>query len=411
MVDAVAGIRYQAECAGWRAPIARSLGYQKARGGECFGFAKYPTRERKITVKRILKPSAADLALAALRQEIVSGQWGDRMPGTRVLANRLGVSPPSVAHALTALAAEGLLIRRGERCAYRVVGMHRTSVILKSPVKPKRLLILTHDEMGRLVDTSRGILERLRALMAERGWEVAHQVIDFVHVKHPQRSWDRKILIEPGTSVIALYGRPALAEWAIRRKVRMFFLGGVDNGLPVSMAGVKSSLMAEAALTRLTALGHWRIVLPLCDRPELFKEGMREVMQRAIESAGRVYTKSFHNPESNELTPDAIWRMMEVAFSAKPPTALVFLDWKELVTAQSYLLRIGRRVPEDVSVVLLNDQMEAEWFQPKLCRFKLPTRRLLGIMVDWLEDPSAKPNHHQLSAEFMKGRTMAAPGS
>jgi DNA-binding LacI/PurR family transcriptional regulator len=360
-------------------------------------------------VKRIVKPRAADLALVALRNEIMSGRWDERLPGARVLANHLGVSAPTAAAALLKLAGEGLVESGGERCAFRVVGARRASSSGESLAGPQRLLILTYKEPAMLPDSTRRLIESLSERMAGKGWEVVHQTIDFLHVKRPQRSWDRTIQVEPGTSVIAVFGRPALAEWAIRRKVRIFFLGGVTNGLPVSMAAVRSPLVAQAALARLTALGHWRIVLPLCEHPDTFKAAMGQVMKEAIEGMGRVYTKSYHNPASSALTPDAIWRILEASFATDPPTALVFLEWKEFLTAQSYLMRIGLRIPEDVSVVLLDDQLEAEWVYPKLCRFRFPLRRVLNVMATWLEDGDAAPINRFLPADFVDGETMAPP--
>lgn len=360
-------------------------------------------------MKRIVKPRAADLALVALRNEIVSGRWAERLPGARVLASHLGVSAPTAAAALLKLAGEGLVERGGERCAFRVVGARRASRLGKSPAGPKRLLILTYKEPTMLPDSTRRLIESLSERMTGKGWEVVHQVIDFLHVKRPQRSWDRTIDVEPGTSVIAVLGRPALAAWAIRRKVRIFFLGGVTNGMPVSMAAVRSPLVAQTALARLTALGHWRIVLPLCDHPDTFKAAMGQVMKEAIEGMGRVYMKSFHNPETNALTPDAIWRILEASFATDPPTALVFLEWKEFLTAQSYLMRVGLRIPEDVSIVLMDDHLEAEWVYPKLCRFRFPIRRFLNLMVNWLEDGGTEPLARLLPAVFVDGGTMAAP--
>jgi DNA-binding LacI/PurR family transcriptional regulator/DNA-binding transcriptional regulator YhcF (GntR family) len=360
-------------------------------------------------MKRIVKPRAADLALVALRNEIESGRWGERLPGARVLANHLGVSAPTAAAALLKLAGEGLLERGGERCAFRVVGTRRTSLLGKDPAIPKRLLILSYKELAMLPDSTRRLIEKLSEHMTGKGWEVVFQVIDFLHVKRPQRSWDRAINSEPGTSVIAVFGRPALAEWAIRHKVRMFFLGGVTDGLPVSIAAVRSPLVAQAALARLTALGHWRIVLPLCEHPDTFNAAMGQVMKEAIEGLGRIYKKSYHNPTSNALTPDVIWRILDASFAADPPTALVFLEWKEFLTAQSYLMRAGLRIPEDVSVVLLDDQLEAEWMHPKLCRFRFPIRRFFNVMVSWLEDGGDDPMTRFLPADFVDGGTVAAP--
>lgn len=352
------------------------------------------------------RPRAPDLAAAALRGELSAGRWDGRLPGTRVLARHLGVSPPTLARALDALVAEGLLEKPGERQAYRVAGR---AVVGRNAGGMRRLLLLTHEEPGLLTETSRRVLEMLRQTMVSKGWQVDSQVVDFLHVKRPQRSWDRLIQADGDTSVIALYGRGALAEWAVKRGVRMFFLGGITGGHPVPIAAVRSALMLDSALARLTEAGHWKIVVPLCDRAEPFKESIREVTRRAIQAAGREYVRPYHNPESDYLTPDVTWRIIESAFASDPPTALVFLDWKELVTAQCVLMKLRLRVPDDVSLVLLNSQMEAEWFIPELSRFRFPERRLVRTMVAWLEGRMQGAEQVSFSADFIEGKTIAAP--
>lgn len=361
-------------------------------------------------MKRVVKQKAADLAVTVLREHVVSGEWNERLPGARLVARKLGLSPPTVAAALCKLVEEGLIEKCGERRAFRVVKV-RSKVASGGSVIAPRLLILMPTEFEQLEGVPRVVLEKLREAMAERGWKVDHQVLDYLHPKRLQRSWDQKIPVDASTSVIALYGRPPLAEWSLRRKVRMCFLGGAVDGLPVPMVAVKASKIAEVALDRLVALGHWRIVLPLCDRPEAFRRSMGEVMKLAIESAGRTYVKTYHNPESAFEGPDVTWRVMESAFASDPPTALVLLDWKELVTAQCFLQRRGLRIPEDVSVVLLNDQSEAEWFRPKLCRFRFPISQLLKVLVRWLKDGSDEPIQRILPAAYVEGESMAPPPS
>lgn len=356
---------------------------------------------------RISRTRIADLAAAKIRDELLGGLWKDRLPGTRILARRLGVSAPSVSEALAILVKEGVIERRGERKSFRPVSSLGGGAPATQAQPEKRLLILTHEPLGQLVEVSRRLIEMLRDEMAAKGWKVESQVLDFLHVAHPQKSWDRLIQVDSGTSVVALYGRKALAEWALRRKVRMIFLGGNTESLEFPMVAVRSAGMAEFALRKLTALGHQRIVIPLCDRAEAFKQSIREVTRKAVEDAGGSYVKSYHNPESTYLKTDVTWRIIERVFQANPPTAFVFLDWKELVTAQCFLSRLGLRVPEDISLVLLSDQTDAEWFHPPLTRFRFPVARIVRTLVKWLED--GKNDVRNLTSDFIEGQSIAPP--
>lgn len=359
----------------------------------------------------IEKPSAAWLAAEALREMLRTGALEGTLPGTRILAERLGLSAPTVATALDRLAAEGLVESGGSRRAYRIPA-GATALPGASGAAPqvvKDLLILTHEESGRLVDSTRRLLELMQWKLGKRQWRVRNQVINFLHVNQAQTGWNRKIEVDEGTRVIAVYGQQALAEWAVERNVKMLFLGGDSGGLPVPKVAVSSARMAETAMSRLLTLGHRRIVLPLCDRAEGFKEAMREVTRRAVEKAGDSYIKSYHNPESGYLAPDVTWRMMASMFATQPPTALVFIDWMELVTAYCFLTQAGLKVPQDVSLVVLSDSITAEWFYPKLCRFRFPQNRLLAEMIKWLEAKPGSEKGAVLSGAFVAGESMGPP--
>ena len=357
-------------------------------------------------MKQIAKTSAVDLVAEALRTECTSGKWKDRLPGTRVLAGRLGVSPPTVSAALAKLAAAGILSGGGERRAYRVA--KKSSAARASGVSNDRkcLLILTHEDLGQLMDISRHIIEKLWDRMSGKGWKVEVRTLDYLHVKKMQRSWDRLIDVDRHTSVIAIYGRVPLAEWAVKRNVRMLFLGGVTGGLPVSMVAVRASTMVADAMAKLTALGHKRIVIPLCDRTESFKASIQEVTRKAIESAGSQYVQSYHNPDSDYLTPDVTWRIIESVFSKEAPTAFVLLDWKELITVHCLMTRLGLKIPEDVSVVLLNEPSEIAWFHPALAHFRYPVRRFILELARWLEDESREVRTISLSADYVEGNSI-----
>ena len=360
-------------------------------------------------MRAIKKTSVVEIARDSLRRELHDGSWDGRIPGTRLLAARLGVSPPTVAAALEQLAQEGLLVRGGSRRAYRVAHPQESGNPRSLQRKDRELLILTHEEPRLLVEATRQMLEMLVRRMAGKRWLVRQQVVDFLHVKRPQASWDRLIGVRDGTKVVAVYGRQALAEWATRRKVPILFLGGDSGAFPVPKVAVSSSRMAEEVMTLLATMGHRRIVLPLCDRSEDFKKSMRDVTRRVVERAGDCYVPGYHNPQSSYCAPDVMRRILARTFSRQPPTALVLLDWNEAVAASCFLTEHGLRVPRDVSLALLSDSVTADWFHPKLCRFRFPQERMLSEISKWLEEKSRNKHGAALSGIYVAGDSIGPP--
>ena len=66
-------------------------------------------------------------------------------------------------------------------------------------------------------------------------------------------------------------------------------------------------------------------------------------------------------------------------------------------------------MPGDVSIVLLNDQMEAGWFSPELTRFRFPVRRIVKTIVGWLTAGAGADLLDSLAADFIGGATIAPP--
>lgn len=359
---------------------------------------------RMSGVKRV---GAVEASVQALREMIAADRWSDRLPGTRVLAGLLGVSQPTVQLALAELTKDGTLESLGERRAYKVKDRGMASAPVETPVK--RVTILTHQEIGKTADSGRQTIELLQRLLSSAGWLVEFRIVDYLHARTAHQSWDNLIGAEPGEPVVALFGRPCLAQWAIKRGVRMVFLGGVTDGLPVPVVAVKSSAILKQAYKALIDLGHRRIVTPLCDRPPSYAAQMKEQSQRCLEEAGLPYSPAYHNPESDYLRPDVTWNMMETLFARERPTAIVLLDWRELVTVSCFLMRKCLRVPEDVSIILLNDQSNAEWFQPSLVRFKFPIARLARQLKAWVEEKWEMGGNKRIAAEWVPGESIGPP--
>ncbi|MEK7949496.1 substrate-binding domain-containing protein [Luteolibacter soli] len=359
---------------------------------------------------RIERKTAAEMAADAIKTEIAIGRWSGRLPGSRVLAAETGVSQPTVTAALALLVEQGWLEHPGDRKAFRIRHDPRRVAEMK-PHRDRRLIFVTHEELGDLPDTTRKVIDATRRRVAELGWSVEFRTIDFVHAKTPRRSWDDLLPVDTETSMIAVFGRPVIAEWAERRSARMLFLGGITQGHSIPAIGLKSSMMVDEAMERLIALGHRQIVLPLCQRPPTFAASIKDVVSKRLEAAGVIYVASYHTPESEYMTPEVTWRMMETAFARTAPTALVFLDWKELVTASCLLSKLGVRIPEDLSVILLNEQMEADWFVPKLACFRFPIKRLASALTTWVEGKPLTPDQRQPRADFESGESLAPPSA
>ncbi|MCP5532037.1 MAG: substrate-binding domain-containing protein [Akkermansiaceae bacterium] len=354
---------------------------------------------------QIERKTAAEIAADAIQAELQAGRWTGTLPGTRILSLELGVSAPTISVALGILEKQGLLARGGERKAYRI----RTSTSGPRETKKTNRMaaILTHANLGSLPHTTRRVIEETRTRLHRSGWRTEIRTFDFLHAKRPHRSWDKLVPTDQEVPLIAVFGRPAIAEWAEARGRRMIFLGGVTGNSSIPTVGVKSSFMVDEAMRRLTQLGHRRIVMPLCDRAPVFTDSLKDAMRGRLEDAGVAFVPNYHAPESEYLQPEVTWSMMESAFRLHPPTAIITLDWKEMVTVGCFLASRDLKVPRDVSLVVLNEQLEAEWFVPKLACFRFPTSRLAKALSNWVTGKELTIDSTKLRADFDEGESIA----
>ena len=62
-------------------------------------------------------------------------------------------------------------------------------------------------------------------------------------------------------------------------------------------------------------------------------------------------------------------------------------------------------------MILLNEQMEADWFVPKLACFRFPIKRLAAALAAWVEGKPLTPEQRQPAADFEPGESLAPPPS
>ncbi|GAA5497532.1 HTH-type transcriptional repressor PurR [Rubritalea halochordaticola] len=358
-------------------------------------------------MKKLPIHSTLELIMDALRDECAHGTWRDKLPGARVLAQHLGTSAPTVQKALARLAQEGVLVKPGPRRAYQISPDWQHKGRQSKRSSQKTLLILTHMEADEIPDSSRHTLQLIKSRMLQKGWQVHSQVINFVHVKTPQKAWDQSIQADENTVILTLFGRPAIAEWAARHGHKIIFLGGIVDNIKVPLVAVNVSNLAQRAMDLLVSQGHSKIVLPLNDRTDSFKEKLRLITRQAVESAGGVYSQAYHNPESPYFMPEVVKGMVQTMTKGSLPTAIVCIDWKEMLAVQSCLCQAGLRIPQDVSLVLLFDQPDVEWYEPPLTRFRSPSEGLATAVCNYLLKGLQDDSTISVPAEFIPGKSIA----
>lgn len=320
----------------------------------------------------------------------------------------MGVSRRTMEAALAQLEADGMLLPAKARRGHFIHPGAKSAVENQSS---QRLFVASSVPLQACDYVSREIVEGISGLLVRKGWEVDHVVNRALSAPKLERELERQADgLAPGMWLLLEPALPAV-RWAVSSDLRAICLGGEAREQPILCAAVSLRDMAAAAVKELLAAGHRRIVVPIPPFSENAVATLTSVVAECFRAKGTPFSPAYNTPVLAERTPEALWECLRGVYSVTPPTAFVLMQIVELHLFQSYCLRRGLRIPEDVSVVLLDDDPRLSWVKPEPTRFRYPVRRFIRTVARWLENFPAKDRRGLtlLEPEFIKGGTIASP--
>lgn len=351
------------------------------------------------SVKKRLAISLAE----RIQAEIASKAVGERLQGLRLLAKRFGVSVPTVAEALHQLATVGVLEAGGDRRSWRVKGDPAKTLrpSLSERKTRSRLLFLSaltlHDERFSGIEVHLELVDKLEP----SGCEVVHRVIPFDRAHKPHASWNHLLRDARVDAVIVLEGTPTVAEWLRSKNIRALFIGGDSGQTSIQVLATSTPVMFGLAIRRLLESGHRKILVPLCGRPERFTKRCTEAIHDAIVATASEVDRLVI-AESSYKGPDVLVNLLLKHWAWHSPDALVFIDWREFVAADSFLRAKGLVIPRDISVIILSQDPSMNWHFPALSHFDLPVRAIARAAARWA-------NSGRLPKPSENGQILIAP--
>lgn len=360
------------------------------------------------------RKSLVDQVEHALLSEIEQGRWRELLPGLRELSRTLEVSVPTLSAAIDRLVKQGVLAGRGGRRRFRIAASTATQRKRGAADRARRQVLIITAPGGASTQSkaSANILHAFGTAMTRRGWGIRFAEVDFYNAQRPHRSWHELLRGERTDRIIVLHGRESIGSWAMQSGVPTCFIGGARGKLPIPSVGINTDRLLEDALERLVAAGHRSFLLPLCRRQPDFVGRLRAAYANVLGRHGLTPRPEVELPAPDTHTPETMFRVMDRAWSQpRPPTGLVFMDWRDCVSGLSFLLARGLRIPEDVSVITLSHEHQVDWFRPQLAHYVYPEDGLVKALLRWVDGKGY--NHEALVrrmlASFVPGKSIAPP--
>ena len=340
-----------------------------------------------------------DQVAERLRQGIRSRRWIESMPGRSRLAEELGVSSSTVIRALSLLENEGLLVSGGPGKKRKIV-----EGSVDSESRSLRVALMLFDRQHRATDFISELLHQLE--------EAGH--IPFIAEKTVlDLGQDSKVISRYVESVSAdawmiTNGSHDLLKMMIEKQVPTFALFGCHDCLSIAGARPDKSPMVTKITQQLINLRHRRIVF-ICRHfvrspgPTKLVVDYLKVLEEANIRVGE------YNLPRWEESKEGLARLLESLYRHTPPTALIF-DEAHLFNAGFHFLSQKRLiVPQDVSLVALEEDPDLRWCQPPITHVRWDHSKLITPVVRWASKiANGKEDLRQVltSAELIEGGTV-----
>jgi DNA-binding transcriptional ArsR family regulator len=350
------------------------------------------------------RASISDQAASALRESILQGAWGELLPGEHELARRLGVSRPTVRAALARLAEDGLItIKKG--CRTRLKPTKRKNVFSAPPT----VCLVVPSSRENLGFSGHPVLMEMRARFAEQGvgWE---EIFDrTLGGRHPESRLASMVSGRKHVCWLLLGASATIQKWFAEAKVPTLVLGSCHAGVELPSVDVNYYAIGWHAAGCLAKHGHRRVALVLPQQPLAGDlaclRGLSEYIHRREKQISVVEVAAGPSRAGLLASLDHVLR------SANPATAIFCIHIDHLLMVLVHLLRTGRRVPNEVSIICRETSTSVDLGLPEITRYRSPAAKQARLAVRIAQ---SMLSGHQVTTEpnlilpaFVAGETLA----
>ncbi len=342
--------------------------------------------------------SAAEQVAGRLREEIMRGSLIGTSPGVHRLAVAFGVHRTTAEDALRLLENEGLLQPQG-------VGRRRLIVLPKDVTPPAlRVKFLHYQELDRRLS----YVVDLQHLLMERGHSVSFASKNLLSLGMDAMRVASMVNETKADAWVVFAGPRDVLEWFAKQSVHAFALFGRRRSVRIAGTGPDKQPALLAAVRRLIALGHRKIVMLLREEHRKPQPGpVARAFLGELERQG-LTTGAYNLPEWEDSI-EGYRRCLDSLFRVTPPTALILDEAFLFNLAQHHLARRGILAPQQVSLVCADPDPTFDWAHPSVSHIHWDQQQVVKRIVRWADNVArGKEDRRQTltKAKFIEGGTI-----
>lgn len=350
------------------------------------------------------KQSLEKQTVAVLRELIVAGTWGEWLPGERLLCDQLQVSRYTLRAALEALRKEGVVASEmgvGNRIVARANG--RAGMRTES----REVGLLLAGELDVLLPTQVMWIDQLRAMLAER--EVRLHIFHGLQFaqRDPSGALQKLVARHRHGCWILLLAPQVVQAWFQKAGVPCVVAGSLYSGVTMPCCDVDHRAMCRHAAGIFLGRGHKTLALIVEKTQKAGDVESEAGFVEAIRQAAADVALGYH-----DATPAGIASSVKRIMLRTPtPTAMLVVNPFHFLAAISALTRLGRRIPEDVSVISRDGEPFLSYLQPTPAHYaanpRIFAKTLLMHVLRLLTGDMADKRVSLIMPEFFPGQSVS----
>ena len=336
----------------------------------------------------------------SLCEGIKNGHWKKQLPGERELCESLQVSRRTLRSALDEIQRKGW-IEVSERQRRRIKS-RRTNQPTATPKKV--VAILMPGSFLSLPSRITFVMDTLRSKLTAAGCVVQFHINPACYTVNPGRILAQFVAEHPATVWLVLSAQEPMQQWFSKQPFSSLILGSCAPGISLPSVDVDLHAACHHAGGLLWRKGHRQIGLVLTKNiyggDIASEEGLREALK---DMPGAHLHVLRHDNQASSLCA----LLDESMRSPRPPTAYLVGGSTHVLTVMMHLMRRGKRIPQDVSVISRDNDPILDATSPSVARYAIQPEQLatrIALAVRQLAETHTLPAHPiRLMPTFVPG--------
>jgi LacI family transcriptional regulator len=346
----------------------------------------------------------------AIRGKIDDGVWAQRLPGERALAGELQVSRKTLRKALAHLRSEGVL-RTASASGHAIVP--RAGRTRRRPPRDAQVFFLSPLPLERMRPFTVLWVDQLRARLAERRVQLRLLAAPACFGPQARTHLARLAAQQPADCWVVAGSTETVQRWFQSSGAPCVLAGSCHAGIDLPNVDLDHAALGRHAAGVLLAAGHRRIAL-LLERPERAgdaqtREGFMLGVQAARERDAECIVAAL--PEEPAAIHAAVQRLLA---RGHPPSALFISHARDYLSVMCALARLRLRVPEEVSLLLRDDEPFLQALLPAPNRYAFPhqifARRMGRLLAEVLAKEAPARRHVSVLPTYVPGASVRTLG-